>query len=72
MNTPKLFLNCSPIQPEIPLANQVRTALRNLIRDTGYTDEEFESLFCKILDSEVHGRRDAAEIINNWYASRNK
>ncbi len=62
-------------EPEVekpPLTESVRVALRVVIEgmEPPITIEEFERLYSDVLDSEVHGRRDAAEIIDNFIEQR--
>lgn len=70
MRFPKIFFNSQPIEPEVPLATQVRNSLKTCLRDIRHTDEEFEKLFHEVLDDEVYGRKNAAELINNFVRTK--
>lgn len=71
MNLFRLFKR----KPNIPpLSVSVREALKVVIHGMNpeVSPEEFESLYQDILDSEVHGRRNATAIINNFAQHRKK
>lgn len=58
--------------PEVPTPEAVRNALKIAIEgmEPEVTLGEFESLYEKVLDSELHNRRDCADIINNFSKQR--
>ncbi len=53
--------------PEVPLSVSVRNALRVVVYGCDITDEQFEALYCAILENEIDGHRDVAEIIDNFF-----
>ncbi len=72
MNMLRWFRRKPPVQKP-PLGDSVRSALGHVIYgiEPPVTTEEFEWLYEEVLDSEVHGRRDASEIIENFIKQRN-
>jgi hypothetical protein len=54
--------------PEIPLSTVVRNALRTCVEGYEITEDQFEALYCGILEDEVYGRKNATGILNEFFA----
>lgn len=56
-----------------PFGGKVRKALEMVIEGATpkLTEQQFEQLYCRILESEVRGDRKAANILNDFFNENN-
>ncbi len=62
-----LFWRKKPTVESVSMAVAVRNALHICVDETTITDDQFEALYCTILENEVYGRRNAAETIDAFF-----
>jgi hypothetical protein len=63
-----LFWRKKPTVESVSTAVSVRNALHICVDDFVMTDEQFEELYCAVLENEVCRYRSAGEIINEFVA----
>jgi hypothetical protein len=74
MNPLKWFKSLWPQQrAQVPLDIAVRNALRVCIQPVQLTEEQFEALYCLIMENEVlaPNHKDAGEIITKFFKENN-
>ena len=62
-----MFWRKKPTLDSVSMAVAVRSALHVCVDDTTITPDQFESLYCTILENEVYGKRNAAETIDSFF-----
>jgi hypothetical protein len=62
-----LFWRKKPTVESVSAQVSVRNALNVVVAGSSITQDQFEALYCAVLEDEIIGGRNAAEIINKFF-----